>query len=1108
MLRVGNKIVWVLLFIYLAVINQVTGQYLEPTRGLTQYGLDVWNVDDGLPSNSILRLLQTKEGYLWIGTFNGLARFDGVNFSYLVDSEGVEMKGNGVWAMAEDTAGVLWVGTNGGGLVKVLNGKLKSYGIADGLLSGIIRSLLIDKQGRLWIGTGSGLCLMEADKINPYSNDSQLVDVSIEALLQDKEGNIWVGTDGKGLICIKTTGIQLFAEKEGLKSKVVLALEIDKTDTLWVGTKNGLYGYKNNTFNEWTTKSGLPDNQVNTIHLDPVGNLWVGTDNGLCRYRNGSFSNYPNGIGFLSQKIDHFLTDREGSLWIGTYRGGLHRLKQGKFITYSSTEGLSYNVVNAIVEEGNNKIWIGTDEGLNKVTLSPFKLEKLEHFTKERVRGICVGRDNAVWVATYEGLFKINGLQEKKYTEKEGLVNRFVRCVFEDKEGAIWIGTRKGLNKLKDNVFTTFTKAQGLLNDYIMCLNQDKNGNLLIGTEKGGLHLFKNDKFEKVYNSKNGLGSDIIFSVYEDKEGILWVCTNGGLGRIENEKVTNFTTKVGMPTDAIFQVLEDAGGDFWITSNSGVIRVSKKSLNDVANGNSQKINCLVYGKSDGMKSPECTGASTGCVDRDGKLWFPTLLGVAVLDPSKIQLNKNPPPVVLERVILDGKRFDSSNEMVLEANVKKLEFHYTGLSFLATNQVKFKIKLEGFDEDWIEAAKLREAYYTNLPPGDYVFKVKACNNDGIWNEEGIALRFTKKPHFYQTFWFWGLVVFGFISGSYGAYKLRVQHLIKQKQVLEQKVEDRTKEVVEQKTIIEQKNSTLERANIEIQHKNKEIEANLVELEARNEKLQTAYTEIEHQHIEIQDSILYAKRIQHAFLPDDEEIQKYLPEYFILYKPQHIVSGDFYWFSHHGDHLIVAAVDCTGHGVPGAFMSMMGNSFFHQVINERKIHDPVAILYELNEMIRSTLRQADETSESNDGMDVALCSYHLRERKMVYVGANRPLYIIRNKELTEIKPDKFGLGGRHFVDQKKFVSHCIDIQPGDVYYIFSDGYADQIGGPDDKKFMTKQLKQLLLDIHHFPMQEQMNMLDYKITNWQGKTFQLDDMLVIGTKFDIIPKYTIKN
>jgi ligand-binding sensor domain-containing protein/serine phosphatase RsbU (regulator of sigma subunit) len=1106
---------WLLLwgfFNFFCYQTPVINQYLEPQHALTQYNLDIWTTDEGLPSNSVLEVLQTSDGYLWLGTYNGLARFDGVEFSVFSQANTHALKSNGIWTLAEDKEGVLWIGTNGGGLAQYKNQAFKSYQTKDGLPGEIVKSLHVDAAGQLWIGTDKGLCVREGERFRKIEAP-EVADIQIDAIISDAGGNLWIGTNGKGLVKFrngKYTAIKSAADKE---IKFVHSLERMPDSSIWVGTKAGLFQVRKDEFTVYTTEEGLPNESINALHVDPVGTLWIGTDDGLVRRTGNKFDIYPHGNGFLSNKIDHIITDMEGNLWIATYRGGLMRLKQGKFITFGTSEGLSHNVVNAIVQSADGKIWVGTDEGLNKLDeTNAVSAEKIAAVQKERVRGLCAGKDGSVWAATYKGLYHMlpDG-KTKLLTEADGLCNNYTRCVFEASDGALWIGTRNGLNRYFQGQFTTFTRKEGLTNDFILSINQGKNGELLIGTDGGGLNIYNSStgKFKGI-TTKEGLPANIIFSVYEDSAGTRWICSNGGLTRISAGNMTTYSARNGLGSDAIFQMLEDKQGFCWMTSNDGVIRIEKKQLEDYAEGRIERLRSLLYGKNDGMKTNECTGTSLGCQDRRGRLWFPTLHGVAKIDPARIKMNVKPPPVVLERLIVDSLPILIKDYLQLEAGSKKIEFHYAGLSYVSSEQVKFRYQLVGFDEKWVEAGTQRKAFYTNLAPGDYIFRVIACNNDGFWNDKGFSIAFHLKPHFYQTWWFYVLVSVLSVAGGYAFYRWRVAALERAKRKLEAIVAERTREVMEQKALIEQKNIILQDANNQIQQKNAELANAFEEIRAQNEQLQQANAEIikqrdeiAEQNHEIHQSIMYAKRIQHAFLPDDIEIQQFLPEYFILYKPQHIVSGDFYWFSAHEDHLIVAAVDCTGHGVPGAFMSMMGNSLFHQAINERGIHDPVKLLYELDDMIRRALKQSDPTSESNDGMDMAVCSYYLRQRRMEYAGANRPLWIVRNGVLEEIKPDKFGLGGRQFVGQKKFTKHEIQIYPGDTFYIFSDGYADQIGGPNQKKFMTKQFKELLLKINAFSMQEQSNMLDYTITQWTGNNIQLDDMLVIGTRFNWIPE-----
>nr|MBA3705642.1 SpoIIE family protein phosphatase [Bacteroidota bacterium] len=357
--------------------------------------------------------------------------------------------------------------------------------------------------------------------------------------------------------------------------------------------------------------------------------------------------------------------------------------------------------------------------------------------------------------------------------------------------------------------------------------------------------------------------------------------------------------------------------------------------------------------------------------------------------------------------------------------------------------------------WRPATKQSFEIYSNLAPGKYTFKVIACNNSGVWNVDPASVYINITPPFWQTWWFYGLTMFLMVGMIFTYIKVRERKLIIEKRVLEEKVEERTAEIAEQKKLIEEKNN------------------------------------------DITASIRYAKRIQVAILPPDDYVKNYLPKTFVLFKPKDIVSGDFYWLSDKKDKILFAAVDCTGHGVPGAFMSIVGHNLLDQIVAEQKLTRPSEILDALNKSVSDTLRQTHTDDHVKDGMDIALCAYDRNTKEFEYAGAFNPMWLIRNGELIETKADKFPIGNLKIGEQKKFTNHSFALIPGDTLYIFSDGFADQFGGPNGKKLKYSVFKNMLLSIQHLSMEEQGIYLDKAIEDWKGKLEQVDDILVIGTR-----------
>jgi len=794
---------------------------LDPKKAITQYVHNVWKIEDGLPQNTVSAIVQTKDGYIWLGTEEGLALFDGVQFTVFDKRNTEEIKNNYIMTLYEDRKGNLWIGTRGGGLNRLRDGKFKSFTTKEGLSNDNVRSIYGDKEGNLWIGTrGGGLNRLRDGKFTTFTTKEGLSNNNVRSIYADKEGNLWIGTDGGGLNRLKDGKFITYTMKEGLSNNFVISIYEDREGSLWIGTNGGgLNMLKNGKFTIYTTKEGLSNNFVWSICEDREGSLWIATDGGgLNRLKSGKFTAYTTKEGLSDNSVRSIYEDREGSLWIGTVGGGLDRLMDGKFTAYTTKEGLSNDSVWSIYEDRKENLWIGTKGGgLNRLKEGKFtNFTTKEGLSNDIVRSIYEDKEGSLWIGTFGG--GLNRLKDGKFTAfttKNGLSSDNVRSIYGDREGNLWIGTDGGgLNKLKNGKFTIYTTKEGLSNNFVWSICEDRDGSLWIGTDGDGLNRLKDGKFI-AYTTKEGLSNNLVLSIFEDKEGDLWISTGGGgLNRLKDGKFTIYTTREGLFDDIVYTILEDGKENFWMSGNKGIFRVSKKELDDFSERKVESIACISYGRADGMQSSECNGGNqpAGWKSRDGKLWFPTLKGMAMIDPANIKINELPPPVVIERVLIDNESIDLNRYSKLSPGKKRFEFHYSGLSFLIPQRVKFNYKLEGFDEEWIDAGSHRTAYYTNIPPGHYRFRVIACNNDGIWNETGASIEFYLKPYFYQTILFYVLCGLSVVLISMGGYRLRVRQIKAKEKHLTVLVEERTKQLGKVMNQLERANQELEQLSM--------------------------------------------------------------------------------------------------------------------------------------------------------------------------------------------------------------------------------------------------------------------------------------------------------
>ncbi len=786
-----------ILALLLAVFFPSASSALDPDKMLSQYVHDAWQTEQGLPQNTIQSILQTRDGYLWLATQEGLARFDGKQFVTFSRNSVAEIKNNLITSLLEDREGRLWFSTGGGGLNSLKDGKFSVYTSKDGLSDDTIFSICEDREGAIWIGTrNNGLNRFKDGQVTSYTTQNGLSGDSVVAVYADREGALWIGVRGGGLNHFHDGQFKIYTTKDGLSDNNVSAICEDGGGGLWIGTNKGLNRFKDGRFIAYTMRDGLSDDSILTLQPDRKGALWIGTrKGGLNRFYQGRFNVYSTADGLSDYSVLSLYEDREENLWVGTVGGGLNRFKDGVFTAYTSREGLADDEVSPIFESREGSLWLGTSSGLTRI-----KDKRLTTYTPQNgfpeggVFSICEDRAGSIWVGIGNGsLGRFKDERFTFYTKRDGLPGHNITALCEDADGAIWVGTYGGgAGRFKDGRLTRFTTKEGLSHNTVLCLIEDREKNLWMGTRGGGLNRFRDGQLSS-YTTNEGLSNDFVYSLYEDQEGTLWIGTSGGgLNRFKNGQFTSYTMREGLFDNVVFSIVEDNQQNLWMSCNKGVYRASKKELNDYAAGAIASITSTAYSTPDGMKNRECNGGfqPAGWKTQEGKLWFPTIKGAVCLDPDK--KNLLPPPVYIEGVTVNQQSVSGDNA---EAPPGKgdLEFHYTALSLLNPDKVMFRFKLEGYDENWVDAGSRRVAYYTKVSPGRYRFRVIACNDDGVWNETGAAFNFYLKPYFYQTWWFYLLTVVFMAGVVLAAHRFRIRHLKERERKLELLVAERTREL---------------------------------------------------------------------------------------------------------------------------------------------------------------------------------------------------------------------------------------------------------------------------------------------------------------------------
>ncbi len=764
-----------------------------------QYASRTWRTDEGLPGNTIQAITQTADGYLWVGTPHGLARFDGAQFTSFDTRNTPELKDSSITALCADKSGVLWIGTDGGGLVRLANGVFTGFGKTNGLSGDNVRVISEGADGSLWIGTTMGLSRYADGKFRTYTQAQGLLSDVVRNICEDRDGNLWIAT-GKGLNRLRPDGaMDSFTMPNGLPNDSVRGICQDKGGRIWIGSNNGLLWYNwyyGVSFYAYNTRYGLSDTFVSAVCEDREGNLWVGTYSGLNRFREGRFYSQLDDEGSPFGRVNAMFEDREGDMWVGTTEG-LVRFTPKRFFTYTRQQGLTHNNVTSVMEDRSGSLWLGTwGGGLNEM-----KDEKVTDYaptnglSQDLILSLCESHDGSLWVgADFDGgLMRIKNLDITRYTWTNGLINSGLRALHEDRNGDLWIGTDRGLSCFKDGRFTNYTTKEGLAGNIVRAICEDHAGNLWFGVE-GGLSRRTNGAFVN-FTTNNGLSDNLITALYEDRDSVLWIGTaTGGLDRYENGKFTCYSTRQGLFSDEIFSILDDDAGWLWMSCSKGVFRAGKQELNDYAMGRTKRVASIAYGKTDGMETTQCNGIGSPAAWRDGedRLWFATSKGVVEVDPDTVRIDRKPPPVYIGQIVADrqprlpAERAASNVPLTIPPGRGELEFQYAALSLSAPEKNRFKYKLDSVDSEWVDAGSRRTAYYNNVSPGHYTFHVIASNKDGIWNELGASLAFVLKPHYWQTWWFRALgvlLVVGSASGLavYGARR-RMQHKL---QLLQQR-----------------------------------------------------------------------------------------------------------------------------------------------------------------------------------------------------------------------------------------------------------------------------------------------------------------------------------
>jgi ligand-binding sensor domain-containing protein/signal transduction histidine kinase len=760
---------------------------LDPTKAIGQYVYEVWGVREGLPVASTFRIARTPDGYLWVGTESGLLRFDGVRFTLIDRRQYPDLRAD-ISALHVDRTGTLWIGTDSG-LVEWRDGATRRYTKADGLVDDYVLHLYADRGGALWIGTRGGLSRFEDHRFTSYTSRDGLPHDIVKAVTQAADGSLWIATTG-GLAHLANGTFRRYTTQQGLASDLMQIVREDRQGVLWFGGFAGLHRMAGGRIDVFTTKDGLSHDLVTDVVEDGNGSLWISTyGGGITRYRDGRFERLTTATGLASDYVHDLLLDRDGSLWFTMHNGGLGRLRDGPLTPYTTSEGLANNSVRVVLEDRAGAIWIGTHGG---------GLARLQHgrfttFTtknglpSDHIFSLTEDRRGRLWIGTFNG--GLGRMEHGRFTTiaHEGLPrNQFVRAMHEDRTGAMWLGTHGGgLKRLVDDTVTTFTTRDGLGGDFITDLTEDTSGVLWIATG-AGLTRYAQGRFT-TFTTKDGLASGDINALHADSDGSLWVASDyGGLSRVKQGRIARIEPAGELFGDTIHRLLLDARGDFWGSSNRGIYRVPRQQLREVADGTRRAVTTALYGVADGMKTAECNGSTqpAGWRARDGRLWFPTQQGVVVLDPARPDAIGKPPGAIVEEVTVDGRSqaiAPASPTVVLAPGSRQVELRYTSPFLSAPGRVRFRYRLDGYDDRWVDAGTRRVAHYADLRPGSHRFRVATAIEGGTWTATEATLALQVAPRFYQTWWFYAVCGLSVVTLIWSGHRYRVNQLLAMERV---------------------------------------------------------------------------------------------------------------------------------------------------------------------------------------------------------------------------------------------------------------------------------------------------------------------------------------
>ncbi|MDA3865912.1 MAG: SpoIIE family protein phosphatase [Salinivirgaceae bacterium] len=1066
------------------------------------YTFDYWGVQDGLSQSVVNCIYQDSEGFIWIGTQNGLNQFNGYTFKTHLNNpnDTNTISGNWIYDIVEDQKGFIWVATEQGvnrfhkqrGAFERLD---HTKGAENRMTSKVVYGLGFDDDGDLILNALPNFYVYHFDNKKlesvPYNGEDDAITNQKIPVFREKSGRVWIGTK-RGVFIYKDGKITPFRYNELGNIPEVTSIYQDRQNRIWIGTKLGLYAYDkdNNTFNAISSFDGFV---VRSTIEDSKGGLWVGTESGLFkglpRTDNGNLVlNNLIKIGDLGHEIVYdLLIDHSENLWVGTLNGlNKTNLKPRKFRTYRKSLNpnsidLIDNVIASIYKVNDSVVWVGNwGKGLNVFNRNS---KEVQHYstaekgnrklTNDFVHVIFKDHMDYYWLGTRDGLL-VYDERAKEFGRPDAMITfqnmpnlggHRIYNIIQDNLKFYWIATQKGVycidyitGQMKHYAAENEDESERLTNNLVYDIIQDDEGLFWIATSNGLNVLNRKTSKIKQYvfepNNNKTIGENFIVSLCQINPGFIWIGTQSGLFKYDKKSgvFEYYNQQYNIPAKLIYEILADKNNNLWLASQEGL-----------AFFNTTENQARNYTVEEGLQSTEFN-LNAAHLAGDGEMFFGGMNGFNSFYPDSLYINSYIPPVVISNFTKrnNSKLYNVNvydDNIALKHNDYEVFIEFAALEYTNPGQNEYAYKMDGITNGWIEIGNRRYVNFSNLSPGKYSFNLIGSNNDGVWNKKGRNVQITVSPPWYRTTLAYITYVILLITAIFIFIKTREKKLIRDRKVLEEKVKERTKELEQQKQIVEKS------------------------------------------HREITSSINYASRIQQAMMPHKEQLDALFSDYCLFYKPRDVVSGDFYWVRRINHYVVFAVGDCTGHGVPGAMVSMLGISAINEIIRRREIISSAQVLDHLRDEVKTSLRQKDYKAGSKDGLEIAFCIYDTQKNVIDYSGAQNPLWILKenngNPCVEEIKgtPNPISV----YVKEIPFKAHQITPEPGDFFFIFSDGMIDQFNGETDEKFKKRRLKELLISNYGNTLESYNQLLEDEFQKWKGDSVQIDDILVMGVSID---------